>query len=194
MHTKPKAKAVWRSLGVSIRSAFRAAGRVRTRRRILAACVAAVLFPLRMGATCENETAEAWAAALGVAWCAADQPQVGRSTLRLLTRVTADLAYLRLHGRNAANWFRPDAGRDARYDYRYSGEELAKLADAAREMARGAGELIVIQNNHFRGQALVNALQLKNLLQEDLPRAPQELVEAYPDLSVDVDVQRTRLF
>jgi hypothetical protein len=41
---------------------------------------------------------------------------------------------------------------------------------------------------------LVNALQLKNRLQEDPPRAPQELVEAYPDLSADVDVQRTRLF
>jgi uncharacterized protein YecE (DUF72 family) len=145
-------------------------------------------------ATWEDEAAASWAAALGVAWCTADLPQAGRSTLKLLARVTSDLAYLRLHGRNAANWFRPDAGRDARYDYRYSAEELEQLADTAREMARGAEELIVIQNNHFRGQALVNALQLKNRLQEDPPRAPQELVEAYPDLSADVDVQRTRLF
>ena len=141
-----------------------------------------------------DEAARGWFVEHGVAWCVADQPQVGRGSLPLLPRVTSSLGYLRLHGRNSRDWFRPGAGRDARYDYLYSPAELEQLADVAREMVRGVEELIVVQNNHFRGQALVNALQLKHLVQEILPRAPQELVEAYPELSSAVVVARDRLF
>ena len=46
-------------------------------------------------------------------------------------RVTSPVAYLRLHGRNAADWFREGAGRDARYDYLYSHEELGGLSSSA---------------------------------------------------------------
>ena len=61
-------------------------------------------------------------------------------------------------------------------------------------MAAAAEELFVIQNNHFRGQALVNALQMKSLLQGGKPRAPEELVAAYPELEPEVSVERHRLF
>ena len=61
-------------------------------------------------------------------------------------------------------------------------------------MAGHAEELFVIQNNHFRGQALVNALQMKRLLQGGAPRAPEELVLAYPELESEVTVERSRLF
>ena len=37
-------------------------------------------------------------------------------------------------------------------------------AATAEEMAGAAEELFVVQNNHFRGQALVNTLQMKHLL------------------------------
>jgi uncharacterized protein YecE (DUF72 family) len=141
-----------------------------------------------------DQAAPSWFAEHGVAWCVADQPQVGRGSLPLLPRVTSALGYLRLHGRNSGNWFRQGAGRDARYDYLYSPTELEQLADAARQMARSAEELIVVQNNHFRGQALVNALQLKHLVQEVRPRAPQELVEVFPELLTMVAVERSRLF
>jgi uncharacterized protein YecE (DUF72 family) len=140
------------------------------------------------------DAAAAWFAERGLAWCLVDQPLVGHATLGPLPRVTGPLAYARLHGRNARDWFRPDAGRDARYDYRYGREELSQFAAVAREMAEIAPELFVIQNNHFRGQALVNALQLRHLLEERSPDAPPELVAAYPDLEPDVHLDQGRLF
>jgi uncharacterized protein YecE (DUF72 family) len=130
----------------------------------------------------------------GIGWCAVDQPRIAGSTARAVPRVSGRVGYLRLHGRNAANWFKPGAGRDARYDYLYSEEEIASLASTAREMGQSAEEMYVIQNNHFRGQALVNALQLKHLVQGERPPAPEELVAAYPELEPLVTVQRTRLF
>ena len=67
--------------------------------------------------------------------------------------------------------------------------------DADRARRRLAyEELFVIQNNHFRGQALVNALQMKRLLQNGPPLAPEELVLAYPQLEGAVTVRRSRLF
>ena len=63
----------------------------------------------------------------GVGWCLVDQPPAGSQTIPPLPWVTADVAYLRLHGRNTADWFRPDAGRDARYDYLYDAEQLAEV-------------------------------------------------------------------
>ena len=99
-----------------------------------------------------------------------------------------------MHGRNAENWFKPDAGRDARYDYMYTCDELMELAQPMREMATQAAEMFVIQNNHFRGQALANALQLKHLLQEPRPLAPEDLVALYPQLEPQVTVRRSKLF
>jgi uncharacterized protein YecE (DUF72 family) len=142
----------------------------------------------------QEEEAESWFDRLGFAWCVVDQPRVGRSTARSVPRVTGSPAYLRLHGRNRANWFREGAGRDARYDYLYTDAEVADLAVTARRMAEKAEELIVVQNNHFRGQALVNALQMKHLLQGGRPPAPETLAEAFPGLASTVAVERSRLF
>ena len=130
----------------------------------------------------------------GVGWCVVDQPRAGLATAPPRSRVTAPIAYLRLHGRNEASWFDPNAGRDARYDYLYPIDELRPLAETARVMGSPAEALYVIANNHFRGQAFVNALELKHLIDEVQPKAPDELVAAYPQLSEIVGVKRERLF
>ncbi len=141
-----------------------------------------------------SEKAEEWFRSRDLGWCAVDQPRVGDTTLGVLPRVTSALGYLRLHGRNVADWFRPDAGRDARYDYLYSAGQLRELESPLRTMADAAEDLFVVQNNHFRGKALVNALQMKGLLLDGKPPAPEELVAAYPDLESQVSVERSRLF
>jgi uncharacterized protein YecE (DUF72 family) len=141
----------------------------------------------------EEHAADAWFRDRSLGWCAVDQPHVG-ATARVLPRVSSDVGYLRLHGRNAANWFRPDAGRDARYDYLYSDAELRDLAATVESMASTTREMFVIQNNHFRGQALVNALQMKHLLEEVPPLAPEDLVIHYPQLERHVSVRREKLF
>ena len=142
----------------------------------------------------ESEAAGDWFRRHALGWCLVDQPRVGTSTARPLPRVTSPVGYARLHGRNAADWFRPDAGRDARYDYRYSLPELAELSGQVRQMAETAAEMFVIQNNHFRGQALAAALQMKHLVDGTRPAAPAELVAAYPDLQDQVIPERRGLF
>jgi uncharacterized protein YecE (DUF72 family) len=142
----------------------------------------------------DDDRAAAWMHERGIGWCVVDQPRAGRTTAPPRPRVTAEVAYLRLHGRNAASWFDESAGRDARYDYLYSPDELRPLADDARAMGARAKALYVIANNHFRGQALANALQLKHLVSGVAPEAPGELVAAYPELGDIVGTKRERLF
>jgi uncharacterized protein YecE (DUF72 family) len=138
----------------------------------------------------DDDRAAAFLREREVGWCVVDQPRVGKVTAPARPRVTAPVAYLRLHGRNEGAWFAENAGRDARYDYLYAESELAPLADAARGMASQAKALYVIANNHFRGQALANALQLSHLIRDDKPDAPDELVAAYPALT-DIVGKRT---
>ena len=95
-----------------------------------------------------------------IAFCNIDQPQIGRS-IAPSNRTTGPIGYVRLHGRNYQDWFREDAGRDARYDYLYSEEELDPWMEKISEVSENASETYVITNNHFRGQAVVNALQIR---------------------------------
>ena len=94
-----------------------------------------------------------------VTFCNIDQPVIGES-MGLLSRVTAPTAYLRLHGRNQADWFRADVGVNQRYNYLYGEAEISALAAAAAAMGREADQVYIVTNNHYRGKAIVNALQL----------------------------------
>lgn len=92
-------------------------------------------------------------------------------------------AYFRLHGRNAAQWFAPAAGRDARYDYLYPEAELDAIAARVSEAAARVPLLFLVTNNHYRGQAAVNALQLRaRLLGRPVP-VPPTLLASYPQLA-----------
>jgi hypothetical protein len=101
--------------------------------------------------------------------------------------VTAPIAYLRLHGRNYKNWFR-SKNRDERYDYLYKPEELEPIAKSMKAMVkkvekepsrRQAKKMIAATNNHYKGQAAVNAIDLKKLLGIKDPAVPGTLAEAY---------------
>jgi uncharacterized protein YecE (DUF72 family) len=92
------------------------------------------------------------------------------------------VGYVRLHGRNYQDWFREDAGRDARYDYLYSEDELEPWLDRIEKVAEGSAETYVIANNHFRGKAAVNALQIKFKIEGKKVEAPASLVSSYPVL------------
>ena len=119
---------------------------------------------------------------LGVGFCNIDQPNLG-STLRSTGHVTSPNAYVRLHGRNADAWFRPDATVAQRYDYLYSEEELRPWAERAERMAERAEEVFIVANNHYRGKAPTNALMLKAALTRRQVAAPPELLAAYPVLA-----------
>jgi uncharacterized protein YecE (DUF72 family) len=118
---------------------------------------------------------------LGIGFCNIDQPQVSAS-IGLTTMVTSPVGYLRLHGRNAAMWFREGANAAARYDYRYPAGELDELTVAAEVIRRQTRHTYLITNNHFRGQALLNALELRHRLRRAPVPVPPPLCAAYPEL------------
>jgi uncharacterized protein YecE (DUF72 family) len=96
---------------------------------------------------------------------------------------TGPLGYFRLHGRNRDKWFDPQAGRDERYDYLYTQEELEALAPSILRVASRTPTTYVITNNHYRGQAPANAFQLARILTGRRLAVPPCLCEAYPFLA-----------
>jgi uncharacterized protein YecE (DUF72 family) len=115
-----------------------------------------------------------------VAFCNVDQPLIGDS-LKPGEVATAPLGYFRLHGRNYENWFREGAGRDARYDYLYTKSEVHRLSSQIRCVQQSTEETYAVTNNHFRGQALVNAIEILEELDATPPAVPPMLAAAYPD-------------
>ena len=118
---------------------------------------------------------------LGLSFCNIDQPPT-RDSIGPTSIDTGPIAYFRFHGRNSDNWFNKDAGRDERYDYLYNSEELQPWIENVEEMERRIEQIYVMTNNHYRGQAPVNALQMRAALGDSPVRVPRSLVTYYPVL------------
>lgn len=129
----------------------------------------------------EPDAAE-WLAGRDVALAAIDQP-VHRGAIGPDVERTARRAYCRLHGRNREAWFAEGSGVEERYDYLYDADELAAWVERIRSAREDpeAEAVIAITNNHFRGKAVVNALQLKAWTNGAAVRVPAPLARAYPE-------------
>jgi len=123
-----------------------------------------------------------WLAERGVGICNIDQPVFAKS-IRPAALTTSPIGYVRLHGRNYQNWFRDKAPRDERYNYLYSLDELDPWLVRIKEVSKETRETYVITNNHFRGQAVANAIEIKAALEEKQVPAPEPLFKIYPRLS-----------
>jgi uncharacterized protein YecE (DUF72 family) len=90
--------------------------------------------------------------------------------------------YMRLHGRNAAQWWRHEH-RDDRYNYLYTAAELKEFsedASAAKELVKKS---YLYTNNHFAAKSVVNAVMLKAQLGEPIEgEYPPEMVDRYPEI------------
>ena len=128
-----------------------------------------------------NEHIYEWLEERGVGICNIDQPVFSRS-IRPSAMTTSPVGYIRMHGRNYQDWFRDKAGRDERYNYLYTLEELDPWLTRIKQVAKQTRETYVITNNHFRGQAVVNALEIKAALTEEPVPAPEPLFQHYPRL------------
>lgn len=106
-----------------------------------------------------------------------DQPLFSDS-VKPSDTVTGPVAYARFHGRNYQKWFAHEESWE-RYNYLYSKEELKPWVERIGKMATNK-DTYVITNNHFRGQAVVNAAELKQALGQG-GNVPPQLIEAYPD-------------
>ena len=110
-----------------------------------------------------------------VGWVNVDQPLFDNS-VKPADTVTGPLAYARFHGRNYEKWFAHDESWE-RYNYLYSKKELAPWVERIERMAQER-DTYVVTNNHFRGQAILNAGDLKEALGQDATLPPQ-LKEVY---------------
>lgn len=115
----------------------------------------------------------------GVGFCNIDQPHLGKS-IRETQHVTSPVGYVRLHGRNYKEWFHA-GNRNDRYDYLYKPAELEGWKYKVDNISRHSQKTFAITNNHYLGQAAVNALELKNMLSGKKVKAPHTLVEHYPE-------------
>ena len=112
-----------------------------------------------------------------VSWVNVDQP-LFHDSVKPADAVTGPLAYVRFHGRNYEKWFTHEESWE-RYNYLYSKEELEPWVDRIETMARSR-DVFVVTNNHFRGQAIVNAGDLEESLGLRATLPPQ-LKEVYGD-------------
>ncbi len=96
----------------------------------------------------------------GIANVIVDEPR-----LPVDMRLTTDFAYIRWHGHGRKPW----------YDYRYSREELEGWVPRLRFVMEQTDTVLGYFNNHYHGNAPLNALQMLDLL------------------GMATDVQRTKL-
>jgi uncharacterized protein YecE (DUF72 family) len=118
----------------------------------------------------------------GIGFVNIDQPLFSNS-IEPSAVATSHVGYVRVHGRNYKDWFRENAGRDARYDYLYPPKELKPWAERTRELAEepATEDVFVVTNNHYRGKAVANALMLQSMVEGKPEPAPPGLFAEYGD-------------
>jgi uncharacterized protein YecE (DUF72 family) len=118
----------------------------------------------------------------GAAWTQIDEPKFRFSIRQDMMPNVRTFYYMRLHGRNAEQWWEHERPED-RYNYLYSEEELKPFARAINTARAQVKKLYAYLNNHFAAQAVADAALLRHLLDEPMSAPmPAELVERYPML------------
>lgn len=103
---------------------------------------------------------------LGLGYVCVDAPRL-RGLPGSTAQVTAPVAYVRFHGRNAATWWEHEEAWQ-RYNYLYTEKELSEWVPRIGFLARNSERVFVAFNNHFGAQAALNARMLKRLLSSNL--------------------------
>jgi uncharacterized protein YecE (DUF72 family) len=120
--------------------------------------------------------------ASGAAFVQIDEPKFRLSIRQNQLPNTPVFYYMRLHGRNAAQWWTHDKAED-RYNYLYSADEVSEFVetlDAAREIVRKA---YLYTNNHFSAKSVANAAMIRKQLGEPLEGEYSEaFLSRYPEV------------
>jgi uncharacterized protein YecE (DUF72 family) len=109
----------------------------------------------------------------GLANVVVDAPRTeAKNVIPTVVAVTAPIAYVRLHGRNAATWNVRGGSAAERFDYLYPEEELEELVEPMRELSGEAEQVYALANTNARSpsprgdiaQGPENALRLARVL------------------------------
>ena len=120
--------------------------------------------------------------AFNAAWVQIDEPKFRFSIRQNYLPNVTGFYYMRLHGRNAAQWWRHDKAED-RYNYLYSAEELKEFSETASAAKELVKKSYLYTNNHFAAKSVVNAVMLKAQLGDPIEGPyPETLVERYPEI------------
>jgi uncharacterized protein YecE (DUF72 family) len=127
----------------------------------------------------------------GAAWVQIDEPKFRFSIRQNYLPNVQGFYYMRLHGRNAANWWRHEKSED-RYDYLYSAAELKEFSDTAAAAKQLVKKLYLYMNNHFSAKSVANAAMIKQQLGEPIEgEYPPEFIERHPELAGALTPSRT---
>lgn len=117
----------------------------------------------------------------GVSVANIDQPALNHN-IGPGEQLTGDVAYIRFHGRNKQYWWtEKEPYHGARYHYLYSVEELEPWIERIKRLGRAAKSTVVIMNNHFRGEAVVNGMEVAALLNRSKGKIPRCLYDLHPE-------------
>ena len=128
--------------------------------------------------------------AFGAAWVQIDEPKFRFSIRQNFLPNVTSFYYMRLHGRNAAQWWQHAKSED-RYNYLYSAGELKEFSDVAGAAKQLVKKSYLYTNNHFASKSVVNAVMLKAQLGEPIDgEYPPALVDRYPEIADLVTTSR----
>lgn len=124
--------------------------------------------------------------------CTIDQPAIGEA-VEFKPVTAGENLYIRFHGRNEKAWKKSLESfgqkqsykqQSERYNYLYSPGELVEVEHVIREIMDNVKKIFIFFNNHPKGDAVVNALELLHFLGERTKvNVPELLLKKFSRLS-----------
>jgi uncharacterized protein YecE (DUF72 family) len=116
------------------------------------------------------------------AWVQIDEPKFRFSIRQNYLPNVEGFYYMRLHGRNAAQWWKHEKSED-RYNYLYSNDELKEFAETAAATRAIVRKTYLYTNNHFSAKSVANAAMIKQQLGEAIEgEYSKAFLERYPEV------------
>jgi uncharacterized protein YecE (DUF72 family) len=123
----------------------------------------------------------------GAAFVQIDEPKFRLSITQNQLPNIQGVYYMRLHGRNAAQWWTHEKSED-RYNYLYSAAETGEFAETIASVRHIVKKAYLYSNNHFSAKSVANAAMIKKQLGEPLEGAySEEFLARYPEIGSDVN-------
>ena len=127
--------------------------------------------------------------AFGAAWVQIDEPKFRFSIRQNYLPNVLGFYYMRLHGRNVANWWKHGKTED-RYDYLYTGEELREFSETVKAARQIVKKVYLYANNHFSAKSVANAAMIRQQIGEPPSgEYSREFLERYPELRAFVTAE-----
>jgi uncharacterized protein YecE (DUF72 family) len=101
---------------------------------------------------------------LNIGWVVVDLPEI-YSLPGIRPAVSSTDGYVRFHGKNRTTWYNPERGD--RYDWNYSENDLRNWIMRIKALEERAETTYLFFNNCHAGQAVKNALLMREILQNE---------------------------